>query len=208
MALRGEAADVVYVGYTPGYPTTYVYGGTVVYGTGFYYPGWYGPTMYYAYPSTWGFHVRYHPYRGWSYGLSYTTGRFTFGIGYTSRWYPYGYRGGLWGPAGRYGYRGGYRRGYARGYARGARNANIYNHRRNVARNTVNGISEEGIVGVRTQVSERKHSNGVGHHIRKFCHLFISDSNRHSFGRQLLIPHEGQHRRHRTKQQPVHGGSW
>ena len=92
--------------------------------------------MYYAYPSTWGFHVRYHPYRGWSYGLSYTTGRFTFGIGYTSRWYPYGYRGGLWGPAGRYGYRGGYRRGYARGYARGARNANIYNHRRNVARNT------------------------------------------------------------------------
>ena len=128
--------DVVYVGYTPGYTSTYVYGGTVVYGTGYYYPGWYGPTVYYGYPSTWGFHVRYHPYGGWSYGLSYSTGRFTFGIGYSSRWYPYGYRGGWWGPAGRYGYRGGYRRGYTRGYARGARNANIYNRRRNVARNT------------------------------------------------------------------------
>ncbi len=128
--------DVVYVGYTPGYTTTYVYGGTVVYGTGFYYPGWYGPTMYYAYPSTWGFHVRYNPYRGWSFGLSYSTGRFTFGIGYSSAWYPYGYRGGWWGPAGAYGYRRGYSRAYARGYARGARNANIYNRRRNVARNT------------------------------------------------------------------------
>jgi hypothetical protein len=127
--------DEVNVGYTSGYTGTYVYNTTVVYGTGYYYPGWYG-TYYYPRPSTWGFHVRYNPWTGWSFGLSYSTGPFTFHIGGGS-WY----RGGWWGP-GRYrGYHRGYRHGYRRGYRAGARsgyragqrNANRNNLYRNQA---------------------------------------------------------------------------
>jgi hypothetical protein len=133
--------EVVYVGYLPGYTGTYVYNTTVVYGTGYYYPYWYG-TYYYPRPSTWGFHVRYNPYTGWNFGLSYSTGPFTFYIGRGS-WY----RGGFWGP-GRYrGYRHGYRHGYRRGaragyragYRAGQRNSgrqNMYNNQRNKARST------------------------------------------------------------------------
>ncbi|MHC4749807.1 MAG: hypothetical protein ACYTFW_08015 [Planctomycetota bacterium] len=54
---------VVYVGYTPGYVGCYVYGGTVVYGTGYVYRGWYG-TVYYPRPATWGVAVRYNPNTG------------------------------------------------------------------------------------------------------------------------------------------------
>ena len=73
--------DVVYVGYTPGYVGTYIYGGTVVYGTGYYYRPWYGH-YYYPRPVTWGFSVRYSPYYGWSFGLSYSRGPFTLSIGH------------------------------------------------------------------------------------------------------------------------------
>jgi hypothetical protein len=55
--------EVVYVGYTPGYVGSYVYGGTVVYGTGYVYPGWYH-VNYYPRPVTWGVAVRYNPYAG------------------------------------------------------------------------------------------------------------------------------------------------
>jgi hypothetical protein len=133
--------EVVYIGYLPGYTGTYVYNTTVVYGTGYYYPGWY---RYHYYPrySTWGFHVRYNPWGGWSFGLSYSSGPFTFYVG-RGGWY----RGGWWGP-GRYrgyhrGYRHGYRRGaragYRAGYRSGQRNANkrnMYNSQRNQARST------------------------------------------------------------------------
>ena len=37
---------VVYVGYLPGYTYSYVYGGVVVYGTGYYYHPWYGSHYY------------------------------------------------------------------------------------------------------------------------------------------------------------------
>lgn len=60
---------VVYVGYYPGYYGSYVYGGTVVYGTGYYYPYWYG-TVYYARPVTWGVSVHYSSYRG-GWGVRY-----------------------------------------------------------------------------------------------------------------------------------------
>jgi len=103
--------EVVYVGYTSGYTGTYIYNTTIVYGTGYYYPSWYH-TYYYPRPSTWGFHVRYNPWTGWHFGLSYSTGPFTFVIG-GGGWY----RGGWWGP---YRYRG-YRHGYRHGYRRGAR---------------------------------------------------------------------------------------
>jgi len=133
--------EVVYVGYLPGYTGTYVYNTTVVYGTGYYYPYWYG-RYYYPRVSTWGFHVRYNPYTGWNFGLSYSSGPFTFYIGRGS-WY----RGGFWGPARYRGYRHGYRHGYRRGaragyragYRAGQRNSgkqNMYNNQRNKARST------------------------------------------------------------------------
>jgi len=133
--------EVVYVGYLPGYTGTYVYNTTIVYGTGYYYPGWYRHRYYPRY-STWGFHVRYNPWGGWSFGLSYSTGPFTFYIG-RGGWY----RGGWWGP-GRYrgyrrgyrhGYRSGRRAGYRAGYRAGQRNANkrnMYASQRNQARST------------------------------------------------------------------------
>jgi hypothetical protein len=62
---------VVYVGYYPGYYGSYVYGGTVVYGTGYYYPYWYG-TIYYARPVTWGVSVHYRSYMGgWGVRVGY-----------------------------------------------------------------------------------------------------------------------------------------
>jgi len=135
--------EVVYVGYYPGYTGSYVYNSTIVYGTGWYYPGWYR-RYYYPRPATWGFHVRWNPWYGWSFGFSYSTGPFNFYIGRGS-WY----RGGWWGP-GRYrGYHRGYHRGwhqgaragYRAGYRAGSNQAkrnNIYNRQENVARNVPN----------------------------------------------------------------------
>jgi hypothetical protein len=79
---------VVYVGYTPGYMGCYVYGSTVVYGTGYYYQPWYGP-YYYPRPVTYGFSMHYNPWMGWSMGFHYSAGFFSF-HGY--------YHGGYWGP--------------------------------------------------------------------------------------------------------------
>ncbi len=112
--------EVVYVGYTPGYTGSYVSNSCVVYGTGYYYNPWYSPYHYYARPSTWGFHVRWNPWYGWSFGLSYSAGPFRFGIG----WGGYGRYGGAWFGPGLYrpypmAYRGGYRAGYRAGYHHG-----------------------------------------------------------------------------------------
>ncbi|MEJ2084380.1 MAG: carbohydrate-binding family V/XII [Acidobacteriota bacterium] len=131
----------VYVGYYPGYTYSYPYYGALVYGTGWYYRPWYG-RYYYPRASTWGFHVRYNPWYGWSFGLSYSTGRFTFGIGYGG-WG--GYHGGWWGPAGYRPYYRGYNRGwhhgYGAGYAAGRRaehyNNNLYARPANRDRNTI-----------------------------------------------------------------------
>jgi hypothetical protein len=133
--------DVVYVGYTPGYTGTYVYGGTVVYGTGWYYQPWYG-NYYYARPWSWGVSVRWNPWTGWSMGLTFSNGWFTFGIG--GGWFrPWCCYGGWWGRAGyrhgfyagrRAGFRAGYRAGYRAGNRASYRN-NIYQRRDNVTRN-------------------------------------------------------------------------
>jgi hypothetical protein len=141
--------EVVYVGYYPGYTYGYVYHACVVYGTGWYYRPWWG-TYYYPRPATWGFHVRWNPWRGWGFGFSYSTGRFTFGIGFGGwgRWY----RGGWWGPRGYRGYRRGYNRGWNRGYRAGARagyragnrNRNIYNRQNNARRNAAVSQSRSG----------------------------------------------------------------
>ena len=142
--------DVIYIGYTPGYTGTYIYHTTIVYGTGYYWPGWYH-RWYYPRRSTWGYHVRWNPRTGFRFGLSYSSGPFTFTIG-GGGWY----RGGWWGP-GRYrgynrGYRHGRRAGYRSGYRAGQRKAaqnNVYRSQQNKAR-----LSEQaGSAGNRAQGS-------------------------------------------------------
>ncbi len=104
--------DLVYVGYTPGYTGCFVHGGTVVYGTGYVYHGWYGPAMYCYHPATWGFNVRYDPFScSWGFGLGFaTTGGGWFGVGGTDfddGWFAVGVGGppvigvsSWWGPGG------------------------------------------------------------------------------------------------------------
>jgi hypothetical protein len=137
--------DYIYMGYTPGYLNTFIYGPTVVYGTGYYYRPWYG-SHYYARPYTWGFNMHYNPWTGWGFGFNYNIGWFHMSIGNYSPW---GW-GGWWGPA-IYRpaycwtpYYGGYRHGYyGSGYYRSRNtviinnvnvyhNNNIYNNRRDV----------------------------------------------------------------------------
>ena len=91
--------DVVYVGYTPGYTGCYIYGRTVVYGTGFYYHSWYGH-HYYPRPWTYGYHMYYDPYFGWSIGYSSPVYRpdYWFTWNYHHPYYHYHYYGGYWGP--------------------------------------------------------------------------------------------------------------
>jgi len=56
-----STADSVTDGYLPGYTGTYVDGPTIVYGTGYTYPGWYGST-YFPSQCTWGFNATYDPF--------------------------------------------------------------------------------------------------------------------------------------------------
>lgn len=89
-----KTEEVVYVGYTSAYLGSYPWYGTVVWGTGWYYPPYVSPYFYYPRPVTYGFAVGYNPYGGWSVGvgIGFTYGAFTFGfmIG--------GAYGGYWGP--------------------------------------------------------------------------------------------------------------
>jgi len=96
--------EVVYVGYTPGYTSSYIYYDTIVYGTGWYYRPWISPRYYYPRYSTWGFDVSYNPWWGWSFGLSWGWGPFYAGYysggfwHHNRPWYRPGC--GYWGPAG------------------------------------------------------------------------------------------------------------
>lgn len=137
--------DFIYMGYSRGYLNSFIYGPTVVYGTGYYYRPWVG-RYYYARPYTWGFNMHYNPWFGWSFGFNYSSGWFHLSVGNYSPW-PWG---GWWGPAV---YRpvyypapyyGRYRHGYYGAYGyRGPntvivnnvnvyRNNNIYNYRSDV----------------------------------------------------------------------------
>ena len=91
--------DYVYMGYTPGYLNSFIYGPTVVYGTGFYYSPWYG-SYYYPRPWSWGFNFAYTPYFGWGFGWGYSQSWFSSGFGFGYGYGEYGYRGcGWWGPS-------------------------------------------------------------------------------------------------------------
>lgn len=86
--------EFVYVGYTPGYYGTVVSASTmtVVYGTGWYYPPYTGPTVWYGWPYTYGVGA----------GFTYTSDSgWSFGFGYGYSYYPWYYP--WWGPMGYYG---------------------------------------------------------------------------------------------------------
>ena len=88
--------DVVYCGYLPGYTGCYVYGPTVVYGTGYAYPYWYH-NEFIPRPVTWGFAPRYDYDSGsWGFGAGrvYGPSWFAAGPAYSDRhdwWGPQGY---------------------------------------------------------------------------------------------------------------------
>lgn len=133
--------EVVYVGYYPGYTYSYVYGGVVVYGTGYYYPYWYG-SYYYPRPVTYGYGVHYSPYRGWGFSIGISVGWGYHPRGYWgARGYHHGYRHG-YNRGYHHGYNNGYRHGYnqgaKRGYAAGKKSNNIYSNRGSGVKQTGN----------------------------------------------------------------------
>jgi hypothetical protein len=79
----GSTPSSVYTGYYPGYLGAYPWYGTLVWGTGWYYPGWWGH-YYYPYPATFGFGATYSSGYGWSFGFGVG-----FGWGYPGYGYPY-----------------------------------------------------------------------------------------------------------------------
>ncbi|HSZ59992.1 MAG TPA: hypothetical protein VK797_30395, partial [Tepidisphaeraceae bacterium] len=99
--------DYVTCGYLPGYTDTFVYGPTIVYGTGYSYPGWYG-SVYFPPPCTWGFGAYYDPFAftwGFDVGLYWGGGIGWFGYPWHERWWHdhpgerWGWHG-WWGPGG------------------------------------------------------------------------------------------------------------
>lgn len=87
--------DYVFTGYTPGYLGSYVQGGTVIYGTGYYYDPWRG-SFWYPRPYTWGFNMYYNPWYGWSFGSSWGYNWFYPSWNYYGYYRPYSW--GWWGP--------------------------------------------------------------------------------------------------------------
>ncbi len=157
--------DVVYVGYTPGYVGSYVYGPTIVYGTGWYYSPWVSPRFYYPRPATWGFSVSYNPWSGWGFGMSWSSGPFHFGFYSGGGYHGPGYRG-WWGP-------GGYRPAFNQvninnininrnNWNNFSRHNNLYRNtqQRAVVRNTTNARSLS--AGDRQQINNRIAAAGQG----------------------------------------------
>jgi hypothetical protein len=91
--------EVVTVGYLPGYLGMYPYYGAVVYGTGYAYAPYIGPTVYYARPVTYGFGVTYNPWVGFGFTMGWGSPFFSVGVHFGGYPYPY-YRSGWWGPPG------------------------------------------------------------------------------------------------------------
>lgn len=100
VSVYGSTPDVVYVGYTPGYTWAFPYYGTVVYGTGWYYPGWVG-AYYYPWAWTWGWGAYYSPWYGWGYAGGFGWG-FAWGFAWGAAWSHWGYGCGYWAGGGYY----------------------------------------------------------------------------------------------------------
>ena len=97
--ILASTLQTIYTGYTSGYLGSYVYGGTVVYGTGYFYRAWYRH-YYYAYPRTWGFHAYYAP-GGWNVGDVWSASFYNVGEAWNQGWHSQGW----YGPNGYYGVR-------------------------------------------------------------------------------------------------------
>ena len=63
----GSSPDYIYAGYTSGYLNSFISDGSIVYGTGRYYPPMAG-SSYFPRPLTWGFGMNYNPWFGWCLG--------------------------------------------------------------------------------------------------------------------------------------------
>ena len=146
VSVYDSTPEVVYVGYTPAYYGSYIYGPCVIYGTGWYYNPWYG-SYYYPRPVTFGFAVRYNPWTGWGFAFGVTNGWLTVGFGWGFPAY-----GGWWGPVGFrpgynhgywHGYNHGYRHGYGAGYVAGRRDS-VAHFDNNVYRRPSTGIRSTG----------------------------------------------------------------
>jgi len=161
--------EVVYVGYTPGYYGSYVWGPCVVYGTGWYYRPWWG-AYYYPRPVTYGWGVHYNPWTGWGFSFGVSYGWVSIGVGWGRPAYPcwgpggyrYGYRHGYW-HGYNHGYRHGYRHGAAAGYRAGYRAAQRQPHA-NLYRQRPDGVKRTGDVrrdGGRRPATARDRKNDV-----------------------------------------------
>ena len=117
--------NYVYMGYTAGYLGGYVYGPTIVYGTGYHYSSWYG-NVYYPRPVTWGFNMHYDPWTGWNFG---------FGVGWFNFFSLRPHYWGWWGPSlyrpfyYRESYSSNWRRKVSPAISRGGATNNLYRYR-------------------------------------------------------------------------------
>jgi hypothetical protein len=79
-----QTPDCVYTGYTSGYMGGYIYGRTIVYGTGYRYRPWFRK-VYYPRPVTWGYGFNYNPWNGWSMNWGLNFGYLFVGFHYGGR---------------------------------------------------------------------------------------------------------------------------
>jgi hypothetical protein len=85
--------EYVWCGYTPGYLGYYNWYGCPVYGTGYPYPGWYGPALYYPRPLTWGVGLTWNAQTGWGATVGVGGAHWSVGIavggnnGHNNGWY-------------------------------------------------------------------------------------------------------------------------
>ena len=163
--------DVVYVGYTPGYYGTVVSASTntVVYGTGWYYPPYISPTVWYGWPYTYGV--------GAGFTWTENTG-WSFGFGYGYAYYPWYYP--WWGPMGYYGY--GWYPYYGWGAWGGAAVANVYGMWGNTAYSRTAAAWANPYTGNYGAAQPR---------------LLLQHPNRPEYRRRPRIQHQYLHREHR-----------
>lgn len=91
-----STTEYIWCGYTPGYLGWYSWCGCPIYGTGYWYRGWYGPVVY-PRPVTWGVGIHYNPWTGW--GVTVGVGGPHWSIGISSGGGHY-HGGGWWGCGG------------------------------------------------------------------------------------------------------------